>query len=61
MKYIVNVREVHIQMVEIEAATEEEALDKVRGGEGNYIDPLEYSHTLDSDHWTVDEDDRVEA
>jgi hypothetical protein len=56
MKYIVNVREVHIQMVEVEAQNKNEAKQKVKEGEGEYLDnSLGYSHALDSDTWTVDE------
>lgn len=54
--FIVNVREVHVQMVQIEADSAEEASNKVEGGEGVYPDDkLEYSHTLDKSTWTVDE------
>lgn len=55
-KYIVNVREVHIQMVEVEAVDEEDAIEEVRKGGGTYLDnTLEYSHCLDPEYWTVDE------
>ena len=55
-EFIVNVREVHIQMVRIGAKDKEEAKEKVVAGEGDYLDDtLEYSHTLDSDYWTVEE------
>jgi len=54
-KYIVNVREVHTQMVEIEAKDENDAKQNVREGKGTYLDDtLEYSHTLDPDGWTVE-------
>ena len=53
--YIVNVREVHIQPVEVEASSEEEAIQEVKDGEGEYMDDLlKYSHTLNSDTWTVE-------
>jgi len=56
MKFIVSIREVHIQAVEIEADTKEEAVEKVKEGEGEYLeDGLDYSHTLDSEFWTVEE------
>lgn len=54
-KYIVNVREVHVSMMEIEAESEEEAIKEVARGGGEEV-ALEYSHTLETDYWTVDED-----
>ena len=56
--YIVNVREVWIQPVQIEADTKEEALKKVLNGEGEYgINALEYSHTQDdSTDWEIEEE-----
>jgi hypothetical protein len=53
-EYIVSVREVHIQEVLIEADSPEQAIEKVVKGEGENLDG-EYSHTLDSDLWTVEE------
>lgn len=54
--YIVTMREVHTQGVEIEAESEEEAIERVTGGEGEYLPYLfEYSHTLDTDNWTIEE------
>lgn len=54
--YIVSVREVHVQQVKVEAASEDEAKTKVVEGEGEYLDDkLEYSHTLDKDLWTVEQ------
>ena len=53
--FIVYVREVHTQKVTIDAADAEEAIQKVRDGEGSYIDDgLEYSHTLGKDNWTAE-------
>jgi hypothetical protein len=55
-KFRVLVREVHVQWVEIESTSEEEAKDRVQQGEGEIVEgSLEYSHTLDSDTWTVEE------
>lgn len=55
MLYMVNMREVHIQPVRVEASSEEEAKERVKDGEGEYVDnALEYSHTLSSEYWTVD-------
>ena len=43
--------------VEIEAGSEEEAIKLVSKGEGVFLDnSLEYSHTLDPDTWTVEEE-----
>lgn len=56
-KFIVFVREVYVQQVLVEAESENEAIKKVRFGEGDHLDnSLEYSHTLDSDTWTAEED-----
>jgi hypothetical protein len=55
-KYTVAVREVHIQLVEVEAESASEAKIRVAKGEGDFLDnSLEYSHSLDPDTWTVDE------
>ncbi len=54
-KFIVYVREVHVQAMEVRADTPEEAKKLVEAGEGDALDDcLEYSHTLDSDTWTVE-------
>ncbi len=54
--FVVNMREVHIQSVEVEASDREDAIRKVVDGEGEYVnDCLEYSHTLDPESWTIDE------
>ena len=53
-KYIVEVREVWSQGVEIEADSPEEALEKVKEEEGDTMEALfEYSHTLDKEFWVV--------
>ncbi|HEY8864592.1 MAG TPA: hypothetical protein VIO37_10530 [Candidatus Dormibacteraeota bacterium] len=52
----VAVREVHIQQVAIDATSPEEAIAKVRDGQGAYLDnAIEYSHCLDPETWTVEE------
>ena len=51
-KFLIGVREMHIQYVEIEADNAESAKDLIRQGEGTERD-LEYSCTLDTDEWTV--------
>ena len=56
-EYRVKVREVHVQDVIVTADSPEEATAKVQEGEGLYVDnSLEYSHTLDPDTWTVEEE-----
>ena len=54
MKYLVQVREVHISHREIEAESAEQALSFVADQDGEETF-LEYSHTLDPDLWTVEE------
>ena len=55
MKYHIAVHEVHINTVEVEADSPEDAIDAVI--QGNYTDPddlaMEYSHSVDSDCWQV--------
>ena len=54
-RYLVTVREVHTQMVRVDAVDPEAAKAVVRDGGGEYLDgTLEYSHTLDCDTWTVE-------
>lgn len=53
--FIVQVREVHIQMKRITATSPDEACKRVHDGQGEDIDnSLEYSHTLSPETWTVD-------
>lgn len=54
MKYTVTVKEIYDSYVEIEAESPEEALKKVREGEGDEVDQ-EYHSTMDSSHWDVSE------
>ena len=55
-EYLVNVREVHVQPVLVKANSMEEALDMVDTASENYCDyPLEYSHLMDKQFWTVEE------
>jgi hypothetical protein len=55
-KYLVGVREVHIQTIEILATSEKEAIRKVAEGNDNQEEiSLDYSHTLDEAAWTVEE------
>ncbi len=53
-KFVVTIREVYIQPYKVKAKNEDEAIDIVRNGGGElWEDMFEYSHTLDSDSWTV--------
>ena len=55
-EYLVNVREVHVQPVLVKANSMEEALAMVDTASENYCDyPLEYSHLMDKQFWTVEE------
>ncbi len=53
--YCVLVREVHVSTMEIEAANPIEAIQKVKDGQGEEV-ICEYSHTLDPDTWSVDDE-----
>ena len=53
MKFHVLIREVHIRKKEVEADSAEEAVAKVKAGDGDEIS-CEYSHTLDWEAWTVE-------
>ena len=62
-KFIVKMREVWTQDVEIEADSKEDAIQRVSEGEGEYVqnnNSPEYSHTSDIENWTVEmlEDDQ---
>lgn len=49
------VREVHVQPIQVMAVSEQDAIKRVREGEGELIpDSLEYSHALDPEYWTVE-------
>ena len=59
-KFIIGVREVHVQLYSEIAETEEDAITQIQNGGGTCVDDgLEYSHTLDSDHWSVEEEGDV--
>jgi len=53
-KFTVLVREVHVSHREVTASSKEEALRMVKDGDGDET-YLEYSHTLDTDTWQVEE------
>lgn len=55
-KFRVLKREVWVQTIEIEAATEHMALALVANGNGEIVEgALEYSHDLPRDTWTVED------
>lgn len=54
-KYIVNVREVWVQGIEIEALNEKDAIEAISKGKGVVLEDLfEYSHCLDEKFWTIE-------
>ena len=59
-KFHVLVREVHVSTMEIEADNPEDAIKKIKDGEGEQA-ICEYSHTLDSETWSVDDAEGGEA
>lgn len=57
-QFIVNVREVHVQPVLVEAVSMEEAMEQVDTASESYTEyPLEYSHLMGKEFWTVEEND----
>lgn len=52
-EYVVSVREVHVQDVKVKARNEEHAKARVADGQGEYLDGLEYSHSLEPETWSV--------
>lgn len=56
MRFLIGVREVHVSTMEVEAESPEAAVQMVKDGQGREI-MCEYSHTLDSDLWTVEKDE----
>ena len=60
--FIVSIREVHVQPHRIRADSKEEAIRKVQNCEGEVLENrMEYSHALDSEHWTVEEEEKEET
>jgi hypothetical protein len=53
-KYYVLIREVHVSTRLVEAASVEEAIHEAGGAEEVMC---EYSHTLDTDTWSVEDED----
>lgn len=57
MIYRVGIKEVHEQGVYVEANSEEEAKEKVEGGDYiDAVDDFEFCHTLEAEYWTVQEE-----
>jgi predicted transcriptional regulator YheO len=52
MKYLVEIREVHVSTREVEADSAQEALELTSDGAGDEM-MLEYSHTLDRETWRI--------
>jgi len=55
MKYIVLVKEIHLQQVLVQAKDEKEAIEKVVDGDGDYIGGTDSLETLDPQEWSVKE------
>lgn len=53
--FIVSVREVHVSHRQVEADSPEDAIQRVQDGEDEEIS-MEYSHSLETDTWTVVEE-----
>jgi hypothetical protein len=54
--FYVDVKEVWSQTVEVQADTEQEAIEKVSDGEGNLLECsncFQYDYTLNKKHWTI--------
>lgn len=57
MMYRVVVKEVHNQLIWVEADDVDDAVMKIREGEGeDFDDGPEYAYTLDSEEWTVEKE-----
>ena len=55
MKYTVHRREIHFSLVEVEADSIQEAVDKVSTGEAGDEISLNYSETLEPETWLVED------
>ena len=55
MQFIITVKEVWDQLVKVEAENKEDAIQAIKDGNGIYLDNPEYSRSLDSDGWTIEE------
>ena len=56
--FIIGVREIHVRHFRVEAESESEAKELVRqrAPSATDLEFVEYSHELDSDTWSVEED-----
>lgn len=52
-RYYVGIREIHVSTRLVEAASPDEALEKATSVDDEVY--CEYSHTMDREHWTVEE------
>lgn len=52
--FIVGVREVHVSYRKVAATSSDEAMDKAKDLDGSDELSIEYSHTLDKQHWSVE-------
>lgn len=52
-RYMVEVKEIHIARCYIEAESPEDAVMKVREGEGDFEKETLYHETMDSSYWFV--------
>jgi hypothetical protein len=55
-KFIVMVREVHVVSYEVDAEDVDGAIDAACGCDNGDQLNIEYSHTLDADTWTVEDE-----
>lgn len=56
-KFAVSVKEVWVQVYEVDANTPEEAIQKTVSGEAKVSDGrIEYSHQLDTSTWSAEEE-----
>lgn len=59
-RYLVHVKELHVQTIVIEADDAADAIDAVIAGEGTYEAASRYLETLDSDTWEIEEENANE-
>lgn len=55
-EYVVGVREIHLRHYRVKAESEDQAKEMVQQSDDSVVDMdyEEFSHTLDSDTWTVE-------
>lgn len=55
--YLVKTKEVHSQLIRINAKSKKDAIAKVKNGEGQMLEnSLDYLYTLDTDEWEVEKE-----